>query len=159
MAFLISNPKRFFTLLEEQTPYIQKGDRVCRFSSALAIACERNKTESKRALASMVRRLPLVERTDIARVVAVRREKDDKSSRACEFEFSMAAGAEAEKNGNPALAGWFYGAVPDTGNKAAYRKRTERLEKARAGLLAYFDEKAYLSSIFAELSRITHSSN
>ncbi len=152
MSFSIPNPKPYILRLKEDTPYLQK--RKCHISSlstALAIACDRDKTKSKRVLTAIVRKLPLADRTDVARVVALRREKYTSFS-ACGFEFDMAKGAEAEKDGDPALAWWCYGVAPDTGNKFAYQRRTDRVEKAIAALLQYFDEKAYLSNLFKEIA-------
>ncbi|MFA6489989.1 MAG: hypothetical protein WCT52_04895 [Candidatus Micrarchaeia archaeon] len=151
MSFSIPNPKRYITRLGIDTPFIQKREKNCQLSVALAIACDRGKEKSVHALAAIVRKLPLIDRVDIARRVAFQRERDI-SSKACDFEFNMAMGAKAEKDGNPALAWWFYGAAPKSSNAHAYRKRTERTENATAALLLYFDEKAYLSEIAKELS-------
>jgi len=155
MSFSIPNPKPYVLRLKKDTPYIQKGheqvDNIIRLSTALAIACDRNKTESKRVLAAIVRKLPLADRTDVARVVAFKREKR-KSYSACAFEFDMAKGAKAEKDGDPALAWWFYGPAEDNGNKLAYARRTERVDNAIAKLQQYFDGEAYLSGIYAEVA-------
>ncbi len=152
MSFSIPNPKRYITRLKEDTPYLQKNKcRNSSLSTGLAIACDRNKTESKLALAYIIRQLPLVDRTNVARVVAFRREKKASVS-ACGFEFDMAIGAKAEKDGNPALAWWFYGPAPDTGNPVAHARRTERVTNALAKLQQYFDDKAYLSGIYTVLA-------
>ena len=151
MAFLPPSQKRYASALTKSNPPIQKRETTFRLGVALAVACDRGKTRSKLALAAVVRKLPLVDRTAIAGAAAFWGEKE-KAFKACDFEFNMAMGAKAEKDGSPGLAWWFYGAAPDTGNKLAYERRNARTKEAQRNLSLYYDGEAALSGLIKTLS-------